>query len=377
MPLAGYYLLHFAAIGITLPFLPAFFRSLQLSGTEIGLLLAMNPLLAMLAPPLWGYLADRTGRSDRVLTGIALGACLGFVPLVALQRFGPLAAACAAYAFFASSISTVIDSLTLRRVEVEGGSFSRIRLFGSVGFVLSSTAFGVMVSEVDVRAVWVALGLMVSAFAWTFAIRSRTAPAPPSHPLGALKLLRERDVAVLLASTALHWIACAPFHGSFAIHVTALGLPPSVVGLGAGLGVVAEIGVMLLYPRLFARMQPRLLLSLSFAASAARWLLMSVVDRGAPLVWLQLLHGLTFGAFYTASVSYLASRVPPHLRSSGQALYVAVTFGVGGLVGYTVAGVGYDALGGHRLFAVAAALELVPALLVLWVRPPERTNAPG
>lgn len=373
VPLSGFYLLHFATIGVILPFLPVYYRSLHLSGSEIGLLLAMSPLLALLAPPLWGLLSDRSGRADRVLSVIALGSCLGFLPLVAVQRFGPLAATCFAYAFFASSTTTVIDSLTLRRVEVAGGSYSRIRLFGSVGFVLSSTAFGVMVSQVDARAVWVSLGLMALTFAWSLFIRSRSAPALAISPLAGLKLLRERDMAVLLASTALHWIACAPFNGSFAIHVTALGLPPIVVGLSAGLGVVAEIGVMFLYPKLLGRLQPRHLLCLSFAASGARWLMMSMVNSGTALVLVQVLHGLTFGLFYTATVSYLASRVPPHLRASGQALFAAVTWGVGGLIGFTTAGAGYDALGGHGLFAAAAALELVPAVLVLQARPPERT----
>ena len=68
------------------------------------------------------------------------------------------------------------------------------------------------------------------------------------------------------------------------------------------------------------------------------------------MVAVQALHGFTFGAFYTASVSYLASRAPPHLRSSAQALYVMVTFGVGGLVGFITAGVGYDWLGSRGLF---------------------------
>ena len=371
--LGGYYLLHFATVGIILPFLPAYYRSLGLSGAQIGVLLAMSPLLSMLAPPLWGHLADRTGRVDRVLSAVALGACLGFAPLLVVERYGLLAASCVAYAFFASSITTLIDSLTLRRVEVVGGSYSQIRLFGSVGFVASSTTYGLLVSQVDARAVWASLALMTGAFLWTLAIRTRTAPAPSMHPLAGLRLLRERDIAVLLASTALHWIASAPYHGTFAIHVTALSLPPSVVGLGAGIGVVAEIAVMLLYPRLFGRMQPRHLLCLSFVVSGARWLLMSVVEDAASMVAVQVLHGMTFGAFYTASVSFLAARVPPHLRASGQALFAAVTWGLGGLIGYTIAGVGYDALGGYRLFAVAAAAELVPAVLVLGARAPERT----
>lgn len=370
VPLAGFYLLHFTAIGITLPFLPAYLKSLDLSGTQVGLLLALYPLVAMVAPSLWGHLADRTGRPDRVLSVIALGSLACFAPLLWLRRFEALALAYAAYALFASSTTTVIDSLTLHRVSLTGESYARIRLFGSVGFVLSSTAFGALVLEVDGRVVAAAMSMLAAAFAWSLLVRSRTEPGPRAHPLAGLSLLRHRDVALLLGCCCLHWIACAPFHGTFSIHVTALQLPPSVVGLSAGLGVVAEILVMLTYPRGLGRLAPPIVLALACGASAVRWLLMSVVERAVPLILLQLLHGMTFGAFYTASVSYLASRVPPELRASGQALYVSVNFGLGGLIGFTAAGAGYDLLGGHRLFLVAAVLELVPALLFLTLKAP-------
>ena len=85
--------------------------------------------------------------------------------------------------------------------------------------------------------------------------------------------------------------------------------------------------------------------------------------------------GFTFGSFYIAGVTYVARRVPDAMRASGQALMVAVTYGVGGLVGYLGAGSGYEWLGGFRLFAVAAALELVPALLILGVREASVTRA--
>jgi MFS transporter, PPP family, 3-phenylpropionic acid transporter len=370
VPLGGYYLLHFATVGIILPFLPAWYRSLQLSRSQVGWLAAMSPLLILVAPPVWGRVADRSGRADRVLSIIALGAGLGFLPLLWARTFPALLATAVAYAFFVSSVPTMADSLTLRRVELVGGSYSRLRLFGSLGFVLSSTAFGLTVSAVDARAVWVPLALMFAAFGWSFSIRARSAPVDGISPLAGVGLLRQRDIALLLGCTALHWIASTPYHGFFAIHVGELGLPPSVVGVGAGLGVVAEIVVLYVYPSTFGRMPPRYVLSLSFAATGLRWLLMSFLGGGVALVLVQVLHGLTFGAFYTASVSALARRVPPHLRASGQALFAAVTFGVGGLIGYPAAGAGYDALGGHRLFAVAAALELLPLLLVLRVRPP-------
>jgi PPP family 3-phenylpropionic acid transporter len=96
---------------------------------------------------------------------------------------------------------------------------------------------------------------------------------------------------------------------------------------------------------------------------------MSLVKESLPIILLSLLHGMTFGAFYVASIGFLGRRVPAALRTSGQALFASVTFGLGGLVGYLLSGVGYDAFGGHRLFALAAMIEFLAAGLVLRATP--------
>lgn len=365
VPIAGYYLLYFGTVGVILPFLPAYLKSLSLSGAEVGLLLALSPLGALLSPPFWGYLADRWGRPDRVLTLLSAGAMLGFSGMLVSERFGALAAALAAYAFFVSSVTSIIDSVALQRVAQHGGSFGHLRMFGSLGFVCSSLAFGFAVPRVNRTAVVAPLALMAAYVAWTFTLRARSTVVPSRGALAGVRLLGDRRLALLLAATCLHWIACAPYHGTFSIHVTALGLPPSVVGTSAAAGVIAEIAVMLFYPRFAARLSPPLLLCLAFVASALRWAGMAWVERPEAIVALSLFHGMTFGAFYLASVGYVSQRVPDSLRASGQALYVAVTFGLGGLIGYPLAGAGYDALGGHRLFSVGAGVELLAAALAL------------
>lgn len=367
--LIGFYLLYFASVGITLPFLPAYFRSPGFSGAQIGLLLTLPPVAALIFPSLFGHLADRTGRPDRVLSLVAFGALCSFAPLLLAERFGPVIAIYAAYAVFASSYTSLVDSLALHRVAVEGGSYAHLRLFGSIGFVLSSTLFGLAVDAIDGRTVIAAALAIAASAGWSLTVRAKSAPAPLRNPLDGLRLLRDRDLATLLLATCLHWIACAPFHGTFAIHVTALGLEPRVVGLSAGLGVAAEIAVMALYPRVSERIAPRHLLFIAFAFSALRWAGMAVASSGPVLLLLALLHGFTFGAFYVAALGYLGGRVPEGMRASGQALFVAITFGVGGIVGYTTAGALYDLLGGHRLFALAAGLQTLTALLTLRLRP--------
>jgi PPP family 3-phenylpropionic acid transporter len=366
IPLVGFYFFYFGAIGVTLPFLPAYLRSLQLSTTQVGFLLALGPLSSLLTPPLWGHLADRTGRLSHVLTLLTVGAALCFAPLLGVTTFPALALTLAAYACFASSITPMVDSLALNRVAQLGGSFAHVRLFGSLGFIALTTTFGLVAREVGRLTVIIPLALLTLLALWSFSLRSNVTPGAAPHPLAGLRLLRDnKDLRWLLAATCLHWMACAPYNGMLAIHVLALGLPPSVVGLAAGLGVAAEVPTMFLYPRFADRIAPRHLLCIAFAGSALRWGGMALATSPTLLVGLSLLHSLTFGVFYLASVAFMARRVPPHLRASGQGLFAAVTFGVGGLMGYATSGAGYSLLGGHALFGVAGLLEVVAALLVL------------
>ncbi|HZH14364.1 MAG TPA: MFS transporter [Archangium sp.] len=378
LPLIGVYALYFSITGIVLPFLPAYLKSLTLSVSQVGLLLSLSPLLSLGAPHFWGHLADRTGRPNRVLNLVCCGACVGFIPLIFVDRFPTLVVSLAAYAFFASSISPLLDTLALQHIARTGGSYSHLRLFGSLGFVLSSTLFGFTVDSVGRATVVTALVLLTALALWSFTLRDAGAPPAqvPVHPLAGLQLLADRELRWLLAACALHWIACAPYHGTFSIFVGSLGLPPSVVGLAMGFGVASEVLVMILYPRVANRISPRDLLAIAFVASTLRWAALSVTTSPALIAALSLLHGLSFGAFYVASIAFVARRVPPHLRASGQALFAAITFGVGGLVGYSSAGAGYDWLGGHRLFATAAVLELAAAALVLRITP-EKPRLPA
>ena len=226
----GFYALYFATVGITLPFLPQYLKSLGFSATQVGALLAVTPALAMASPPLFGHLADRTGRPDRILTLVSFGALLGFLPLAYVSSYPAVLASIVVYAFFTSSVTTLVDSLTLKRVATSGGTFAHIRVWGSIGFIITAVIYGALVDEIDRRAVYVAVAGMAAYAVWSLGLRAQSAPGAPIHPLEALRLLKSKDLALFLTATCLHWIFAAPYHGSLSIHVTALGLPPSIVG---------------------------------------------------------------------------------------------------------------------------------------------------
>lgn len=364
------YALLFMAVGITLPFLPGYFAALGLSGAQVGLALAVGPTLAMIMPPLWGQLADRSGRGGMILVVLCLGGAFGFVLLARAEGLWGVLAGLAAFHVFGSSMSSQLDALALRHVQAIGRSYVSLRLWGSIGFVVSTLGFGLSVQRIDRAVVLVPLGLMVAMAAWVALTLAREPPRIEPGPGASWTVVRDlvkrRDIAFFLAATALHWVACAPYHGLFTLHVTALGGSPGVVGVSSAIAVSSEVLVMLTWPRWGARRPASEMLAWAFGASAVRWLIMAVAEGPVMIVVAATFHGLTFGAFYLAAVASMTARVPASLRASGQALFAAATFGAGGLLGFSGAGLLYDAIGGHRMFALAAWLEMLP-LTAIWL----------
>ena len=367
-PLILFYVLYFMTVGVSLPFMPGYFKTLGFSGAQSGTLLAVGPMFALFMPPLWGQLADRTGKPGLVLLGSTLGGVLGYGLLAGATTFTQALIALSVHATFATSITSLADTLAFHHVQRHGGTYAGIRTWGSLGFVLASLPFGFLVKDVDRTTVLVPLVLLSAAAlacGLTLArLPGRVHEGPKANFQNAFALARRPEVFLFLLATCLHWIACAPYHGSLSPFVRDLGLPPWVVGLSASVGVGSEIAVMMTYSRWAPRLSTKTVLMACFVASSARWALMAITSDPVVLVAAAAIHGLTFGAFYLASVEWMVQRAPGSLRATGQTLFVAATFGVGGIVGYRVSGGLYDLLGGHRLFAVAAVMALVPAVVM-------------
>jgi PPP family 3-phenylpropionic acid transporter len=262
-----------------------------------------------------------------------------------------------------------------------GASYARIRLFGSLGFVVVAQGLGLALgARGDLRGdVLVPLSVVACVAGYALvARRLPAAPPPPSRPsLADLSaLLDDRRLLAILGICALHWAGCAPFHLFYGVLVRDHGLAAGYTGLGMATGVGAEIGFLLLFPRLERRLSLGSLLAVAFAGTSLRWALVSRADSAAALVGLQVLHGLTFGLFWGAAVKAMSIAVPSRLRATGQALFSAVVFSGGNAVGYALSGAGYDRYGSASpLFAWAAALELAPLALVLALA--RRLEGPG
>lgn len=366
-----FYFLYYQVIGVNVSFMPAHLRGLGLSGRQISTVFTVAPVLSLVMPLAWAWLADRTHRHDRVLKLVVCGAWLGLTPVLWARGFAGVLAAYAMFALFAVGIGGLADALAIARVQA-GARYGRMRVWGSAGFVASSVVVGALFTATDARpagmlapiAMWLALG---GAFAAALGLRGSGERAVRPQLDDLKRLLADPRLRWLLLAGALHWACMMPYNVYFGIFLGELGLSPLAWGMAFSVGVVAEMLVLVWFHRLQARFSLDRLLAATFIVSALRWLAITVVHAPWAMIALQSLHGLTFGMFWSAAIALVAVTVPPSLRATGQALLMTA-INLGAVFGNLVTGHLYDASGPRVMFLLAAAGQLAPLVVVLGAR---------
>jgi PPP family 3-phenylpropionic acid transporter len=363
------YFFLFQSVAINMAYMPAHMRALGLAGRQISMVSAVAPMLSLVVPLGWAWLADRMHRHDRVLRIVSAGACLGFLPVVFARGFSAVLGGYLGYALFFVGAGGLADALAVARLR-SGAVYGRLRLWGSLGYVLACLAGGALLANGGTNhlagrlaplLMWLALA---ATFLASLGIRGSGEDAVRPRAADVRALLGERRLRLLLLAGALHWVCMAPYNVYFGIFLSELGLPPIAWGAGLSVGVLAEMLVLLWFHRLEARFPLHQLLAAAFLASSLRWLAVAVVRAPAALILLQSLHGMTFGLFWSAAIALVGASVPAPVRATGQALLV-VAINVGGAIGYSLTGRLYDASGPRALFLMAAIGELAPLLVVL------------
>jgi PPP family 3-phenylpropionic acid transporter len=368
--LSGYYFFYFAFIGAFSPYFGLYLQSLGLSAWDIGVLMSQMQLMRLVGPNVWGWLVDRHGHRVAIIRLAGLIALLGFTSFFWLKQLGGMLAAMAILAFFWSAALPLVETLTFDHLREERVRYSRIRLWGSIGFIVAVMGTGALLDWVaPVGVVWVSWWMLIGILGVALALpEARLASASVSE-ISVAVILRQPRVRALMAACFAMSAAHGAFYVFYSIHLAGHGYSKTSIGLLWSLGVVAEIAVFMFMARLVRRYSLRAILLASFAAAVIRFLLMGWgVESVAIMVFVQLLHGLTFGAYHASAIAAVNEWFPGKAQARGQALYSSLSFGAGGLLGALIAGRMWESLGAGWTFTLAALFALAGGWLVWrWV----------
>lgn len=365
--LSGYYFAYFAFIGAFAPYFSLYLQSLAFSATDIAILMALMQLMRIIAPNLWGWLSERTGARMPIVRWSALASLLGFALFFTTTEFAGVFIAMALMSFFWSAALPLVESTTFNHLGGEAHRYGIIRSCGSAGFIVAVMLIGHALDHLPVASLlWMLTLILAVILLCALRVPEASQSGQSRCSVSLAVTLRQSHVQALFGACFFMSAAHGGLYVFYSIYLVENAYGKSLVGWMWTLGVLSEIAVFLLMPRIARRWSMRAVLLCAFAAAVLRFLLIGWgVASVAVLVCAQVLHGATFGAYHAAAITLVNRWFPGRLQAGGQALYGSLSFGAGGMLGGLLSGVSWDAIGAAWTFTMGSGFALI-GLIWLW-----------
>jgi len=361
----------FAVYGLQLPYLAVWLESLGIDAPTIGLIAAVPMLVRLVANPLVAVWADAGARHASSVVGLCVAGLAGAAVLPFAPVWVGILICVTVLMVSLQSALPLIDAVAMAGVKRLAIDYGRVRLWGSLTFILAVVIGGGVIERAGVHSFpWMLLALVAAVALAALALPSAARDGPGESTSGATapassrghgldltqvgRLLMRSDFVLFLLANGAVQASHATYYTFSAIHWRTLGLSGDWIGVLWGLGVVAEIVLFAISAPIVARMGPLGLLALGGVAGVVRWSAMAAEPTGLVLVLLQFLHALTFGATHLAAVHFVASRIDDRQQALAQTLSATFTTGVAMAGAVFAAGLMYEAFAALSYLAMAA-----------------------
>ncbi|GGG65099.1 MFS transporter [Paenibacillus radicis (ex Gao et al. 2016)] len=365
----------YGTIAILTSFFPLYFQEIGLSKIEIGMIMAGGPFISIFANPFWGYWSDRTQNVKRILILLLIGNLIATVIVFQTRSYVLIFALMLIFFFFNSPTFSQSNSLILNAIENTKHKFGAFRLWGSLGWAIIAVLAGPVLSWMGLLNLWVLYGaMMVVTLLFTIGLpRGRVTTKPKGERQSYWKVMISSKVFFVFVILGVLISVPNSINQTFvSLYISNLGGSNELIGWSVFLSAVFEIPVFLLFDR-FLKKSTKMMLGCLVLISilfVIRWLLMSVVGGPIHIIFIQILHCITFGGYYYVGTSLSAHLIPGEYRATGQAIYALTWGGISGIVAGLFGGWMFDNLGPQMMYQICAAISVagVIGFLFMWLR---------
>lgn len=388
IPLTLFWFVYFGSLGIFYPYFALYLReNAGLTGTQVGLILAISPFVGMMAQPLWGQLADRTGARSRTLAFLTVGTALGYLGLGLADSFWPIVLATAVLALVGTAIFPMMTSVSLAILRDAGRhAFGHVRAWGTIGYFILIMVFPWMLQifgapldqrVFDANVSQPGLGLMFPITASLVLVASFIAFFLPKKGAVALRAARG-DWRELIHNRAFLRFLFFSLIAHFLMHGPMWLFPLFVRSRGGDLTTIRDMWVLMLLVEIplvlstgsgLKRLGARGLLGVGVLIGGMRWTLCALINEPTLLFAVQALHGVTVVGLNLGSPLYLDVVAPEKLRSTAQGILSMVGSGIAGIASNISAGWLMDRSGIDLLYLICGLGALALGALAWWILP--------
>jgi PPP family 3-phenylpropionic acid transporter len=300
-----------------------------------------------------------------IVRAASLVSVTAFSMMFWVDSFWSIALVMALFSFFWNASLPQFEVVTLNYLGREVRRYAQLRVWGSIGFIVSVLLLGWLVDR-EGPAIVLSAVFMIYAGIWLASLAVRD-PDPEAHPHdqpSILSVLAAPSVLAFFAAVFLMQFSHGPYYTFYTIYMTEYGYSKTLIGGLWALGVAAEVVIFMFMHHLLDRFGARRVLVASLAIAALRWLLIGVFPVELWLMlFAQLLHAATFGTFHASAIHLVQHFFQGRHKGRGQALYSSLSFGAGGALGSLLAGHAWESLGPMLTYGLAGAASLLGCLI--------------
>jgi len=353
----------YGAIAVYSTFFVVYLQSIGMSTLEIGALMAGGPIVSIIANPLWGYLSDRFRNVRLILIVMLIGSMLVMQIVFLYQSYTMIYACMLFFFFFQMPLFSQSNSLILNSIEGTNHKFGAFRLFGSLGWAFIALVAGPVIGQIGIDRLWIIYSVMMLislGFAFTLP-KGEAKGAAPAGKVNYRSMFVNRSFLLFLIIGLVISIPNSMNTTFIPLYIKELGGEASLIGWSAFWSSIFEIPVFLLLDRYLKKNTKTMVLCLVVISIlfALRWFLMSNADSAQQIIYIQVLHCITFGGYYYIGTQLAVLLVPAEFRASGQAIYALTWGGLSGIVAGFLGGWVFEHTGPQAMYQLCSVMAVL------------------
>lgn len=321
------------------------FTHFKADAIQVGSSYANLSIAAIISPFFIGLIADRYFSAQKVMGVLHLLGAATLYYISTVKEFNSFWWLILLYTLLYMPTMALANSISFAQMKDAGKEFPAVRVFGTLGWIVSGLLIGSMAIESAATTFKIAacssalLGIFSFFLPNTAPKRDKSNKISSILGLDAFVLFKSRSFFVFFISSIA---ICIPL--SFYYSFTNSFLNDIDVQNAAGkmtLGQVSEFLFMLLIPLLFRRLGVKKMLLIGIGSWIVRYLFFAFGDTGTNLWMLYagiLLHGICYDFFFVTGQIYTDNKAGESMKSAAQGIITFGTYGVGMLIGSYVSG---------------------------------------
>jgi MFS transporter, PPP family, 3-phenylpropionic acid transporter len=374
--LSGFYFFYFAVVGALIPYWGVYLKSLDYSSQDVGVISAIILATRIIGPNFWGWLADHTQQRLRIIRVGSFLACFIFSGVLIDQRYSWLILVISCYTFFWHAVLPQFEVITLGYLGKDYHKYSRIRLWGSLGFMAAVVGLGWAFDVLPIHYLPLfILSFLLLIWLSSLSLNELKIKTQEKSEQPFLKVITQPVILCFWAASFLLQISHGPYYTFYTLYLVENHHYSSIAaGLFWALGVLAEVGIFMVMHQLLRRYSLRTLFLIALTVTVLRWVMIGYGAFSMTLLLIaQVFHALSFGVAHAVSIELLRSHFKGAQQGQAQALYSAFSFGAGGAVGALMAAFLWD-FNASMTFLLCACAALLALVLCYFLLYPNAVN---